>query len=158
MVAQRDSIKWTFNARRQEPAKFAALIIIIAIFAAVVYFTSDTARIWWTAVSVLLLVLMTLPYFVPISYELDDKGVAVYHGVVKSSFKPWSHYTRCVYDDFGLQFKTMVVESRLDQYRGCFMRLPGAMADRDEILKFISGRLKTERNVFFGKRKTGRRS
>ncbi|MEP0814091.1 MAG: hypothetical protein HRF49_05440 [bacterium] len=146
MVAQENKLSWTFNPRLQEPFKFGALILLIAAFSAVVYFTSDTARWWWTGLSALLLVLMTLPYFVPITYELTDEGVSVFHGRIRSSFKPWSHYTRCVYDEVGLQLKTMEVDSRLDHYRGCFMRFAKGAKEQAEVIEFIGRKLKVVRN------------
>lgn len=146
MAAEEETIRWTFEPRVQEPAKFGGLIAFIAAFAVVVYFTSDSSGLWWAALSVVLLVLMTLPYFVPITYELSEEGVSLFHGRMRTSYKPWSHYTRCVYDEVGLQLKTMVTDSRLDHYRGCFIRFAKGVDNHGEVIEFIGKHLKTVRN------------
>ena len=117
--------------------------------ALMVYFTSGEAGLWWTLVSVFLLAFWLLPFFLPVTYELSDEGAAVYYSGLRISFKPWSHYTRCVYDEFGMQLKTMVNDSWLDKYRGCFMRFPARMGQMDPAVDFVKRRLPVQKNVAY---------
>ncbi len=157
MVAQETKLRWTFDFKRQEPARFYALAATVAIIAAMVYFTSDEAGVWWTLVSVFLLAFWLLPFFLPVTYELSDEGAAVYYSSLKISFKPWSHYTRCVYDEYGMQLKTMVNDSWLDKYRGCFMRFPAGTDVMKPAIELAGKHLSVSRNTAYGgKPKKGR--
>ncbi len=148
-----DSIRWKYDFNRQEPARFAGLSISIIVLLAVVYFTSpEGTGVYWTIIGVLLLSFWLLPFFIPVTYELNNEGVSVYYGNAKISSKLWSHYTRCVYDEYGMALKTMVVDSWLDKYRGCFMRFPRDMDNREAVVMFVSNKVKTFKNTAYSRK------
>jgi hypothetical protein len=153
MEGTSESFKWVYDFRRQEPARFAGLLAIIITVLAVVYFTwPEGAGVFWTLLGVILLSFWLLPFFVPITYELNDEGVSVYYGSLQISSKLWSHYTRCVYDEYGMALKTMVVDSWLDKYRGCFMRFPREMDKRSSIIDFVGKKLKVYENTAYARK------
>jgi hypothetical protein len=59
-----------------------------------------------------------------------------------------------VHDEYGMALKTMVVDSWLDKFRGCFMRFPKGMQNRKEIVGFVGGRLKVCENTAYAKKRT----
>ncbi|MCD6119597.1 hypothetical protein J7K50_07140 [bacterium] len=154
---EKELLSWTFSFRAQEPAKFAGLVVCIVAALAMVYFTSPAGTgTSWTMLAAVLLAAWLLPFFVPVTYELSHEGAAVFYSGLRISFKPWSHYTRCVYDEFGAALKTMVEDSWLDKFRGCFMRFPKRMENRAEIVEFIGGKLEIVKNTAYEK-KPGRK-
>jgi len=152
-----ENFRWTYDMRRQEPGRFAGLCGALIIMLAVIYFTSpEGTGAFWTFIAVLLLAFWLLPFFIPVTYELSSEGVAVFYGGLRIGFKPWDAYTRCVYDDYGIAFKTMVVDSWLDKFRGCFMRFPKGMANHAEIVAFVGRRLKVCENTAYAGRRGGK--
>lgn len=150
MEGNGESVRWVYDFRRQEPTRFVGLSVSLVALLAVVYFTSpDGTEVFWTLLGVVLLSFWLLPFFLPISYELNNEGVSVYYGNLKISSKVWSHYTRCIHDEYGMALKTMVEDSWLDKYRGCFMRFPREMAERKAVIEFVSKKLKTYENTAY---------
>lgn len=152
MVAQETKLRWTFDFKRQEPSRFYALLTTVVLITAMVYFTSDEAGVWWMLVSVFLLTFWLLPFFLPVTYELSDEGAAVYYSSLRIAFKPWSHYTRCVYDEYGMQLKTMVNDSWLDKFRGCFMRFPKGLDVMKSAIEIVGRHLPVSKNSAYDRK------
>ena len=145
-----ETIRWIYNFRLQEFNRFVGLLVTIIIFLFVIYYTSpEGTGVFWMLLGLILMSFWLLPFFVRITYELSKEGVSVYYGSVRISSKAWISYTRCIYDEYGLALKTMVEDSWLDKYRGCFMRFPREMSNRDSVIEFVSKKLKTFENTAY---------
>ncbi|MDP6778292.1 MAG: hypothetical protein QGI83_16170 [Candidatus Latescibacteria bacterium] len=78
-----------------------------------------------------------LRFYVPTRYRLDDDGVEVsFLGVERVT--PWSRIRRIRSDRRGAFLSPFDRPSRLDAYRGVYLRFSG---NRDEVMRFVCHRL-----------------
>jgi len=82
-------------------------------------------------------------YFVPTDYELDAAGVSVrFLGRVRRI--PWAHIRRVAVHDEGVQMSPFEKPSRLEAFRGTFVRFAG---NRDEVVSFVEGQMAAHREA-----------
>ncbi len=63
------------------------------------------------------------PYFFPTHYLLDEKGVQIRH-LGRRQQRPWSQFCRAEFHPGGIFLSPAARASRLDGFRGCFLRAP----------------------------------
>ncbi len=112
---------WRHHPLRVKPWwQTAALLFIMISFAAVVYFTMDNDLIVSLAV-LLILFLAMLRYFLPTSYEISDKGVAVTFLSI-TRFRSWNEIRRYVVFNDGLVVSQFSRPHRLENFRQLYLK------------------------------------
>ena len=92
----------------------------------------------WGALSLAFLFGMNLTLFVPTTYRLDSEGVTVrYLGT--TGFRKWGHYRNYYFHDTGVHMTTMPQPSRLDPFRGHFLRYSN---NREAVNAYITEHMK----------------
>ena len=96
---------------------------------------------FWLAMAItavhfaLLLFLMLGPYFLPTRYEISESGVVKRFPLFNRS-RPWEVYKRYVAMKDGIFLGTFDKPSRLDSFRGDFVRFAGRI-DREAVLDMV---------------------
>jgi hypothetical protein len=138
------SLTWTFNPWRdrrgwRHPAVALALLLGIACLAGYTFTQPDwwPQALGWGGFSLLVLLGMCANLFLPVSYQLDARGVTVrFLGV--PSFRPWDHYRNYYSHDTGVHLTTMPEPSPLDPFRGHLLLFAG---NRTEVMGMVKAHI-----------------
>ena len=86
------------------------------------------------ALAALVLVTGSLTEFLfPVKYALSING-ATSRALFKTTHIPWSRVKRCYLDDFGVKLSTLETPSRLEAYRGLYLRFGD---NKDQVIETI---------------------
>jgi hypothetical protein len=119
--SQPDALCWRVHlaARRPRQAAAAALMIGLAGAAAQLAWPG----LWLGPAAALLLFLATSEFFLPIHYRITPTAVSLRNGL-SLRHMPWSQVRRCAADAHGIALSPLARPSRLDAFRGLYLRLP----------------------------------
>jgi hypothetical protein len=120
------------------------LLIVLPIFvatpAAVYVFTTE---IVWIFIAALILTLGLREYFFPMRYTINEQGVCVHHYLWKR-LRPWNEVRRVVKSQHGVFLSPFPGPSRLESYRGIYLRYANNQKEVLEILNlFVDESLKS---------------
>lgn len=73
------------------------------------------------------------PYFFPTHYLLDEQGVQI-RRLGRRQQRPWSQFRRADLHPDGIFLSPLPRASRLDGFRGCFLRAP---RDPEAVRRFV---------------------
>ena len=117
---------WQTHPLLDEPRlKSIALVALIIAFTIGVTISLDGAA--YGLITLVVLTLSMSRYLLPTRYELDDDGLEVAH-LLRSQHHSWSAFRRADHHRDGLFLSPFAESSRLDSFRGCFLRY-GATED-----------------------------
>ena len=121
----------------EEPVKKSAILV-----ASILLFSLLTARVmdglFWGVFSTLVLVFALRSYFLRGEFVLDDEGITIRRGFF-SRRHPWSDFRRAIADGRGVFLSPFEKPSKLDAFRGEYLRCPGR---QEEVLEFVHGRIR----------------
>jgi hypothetical protein len=105
---------WKVHLASRNPARAASVIILILIC---VYFVAfSTSDIFLSSISAVVLILMVLPYYLPVTYILTDEGI-IRKMFFSTQKRSWNEFHRYDIDKGSIKLYTMKQTSRLDNYR-----------------------------------------
>ena len=125
-------LRWASHPLRDEArGKSAALILVIVGF---------SSGVWWSlenpAYGLVALIVLTVAmsrFFLPVRYSLTDQAVTVTHvGITRQM--PWARFRNFYVHPDGVFLSPFVRPSRLDAFRGCFLRFH---RNREEVLAVV---------------------
>ena len=90
-------------------------------------------------VAIVLLFLSASEFFLPISYRITDSEISMRNGLTVRRLA-WAQVRRCVRDAEGLLVSPLGRASRLDAFRGLYLRLPEQLELREQLLSGIARR------------------
>ena len=91
--------------------------------------------------AVVVLAVSLTSYFVPTDFELDDDGVTV-RILGRSQRVAWARVRRYTVHREGVHLSPFAKPSRLDSFRGTFLRFAG---NADEVVSFVEGKAGSSR-------------
>lgn len=128
-----ETIQWVSWPIRDEPPR--KTIVLLAIIAVTVAASAMMAVFAGLLAFVLLFVLMG-PYFLPTRYEVSERGVGKRFPLFGRS-RTWDAYKRYAVLKDGVFLGTFAAPSRLDSFRGDFLRFAPDAPDRDALLAMV---------------------
>jgi hypothetical protein len=127
-----EPIAWTsWPVRDEPPRKTLLLVSLMALTSLVAALMAMFAGLLAAA---MLFILMG-PYFLPTSYEVSQRGVEKRFPLFNRS-RTWDIYKRYMPMKDGVFLGTFPVPSRLDSFRGDFIRFNGRV-DRERVLELV---------------------
>jgi hypothetical protein len=135
-VSEREILAWRKHMLVEEPKR----IIVIsgaACFCAVVAWLLFRNPIF-SAAALLMIASATSEYFFPVSYRLTDRAAAAGFGANRFEME-WGKVKRVLIYPDGVRLSPLTITSRLDSYRGIFLRFAndGHSGDRASVLAAI---------------------
>jgi hypothetical protein len=113
-----DTVAWTsWPLRDEPPGKTLLLLALMALTSTLAGLMTVSAA---PLAAILLFVLMG-PYFLPTRYALSPRGVATRFPLFNRT-RPWEAFKRCAVLQGGVFLGTFPHPSRLDSFRGVFLR------------------------------------
>ncbi|MFP6591689.1 MAG: hypothetical protein VCE12_14305 [Candidatus Latescibacterota bacterium] len=118
---------WTCHPLREEPP-LKSIALIAAIVGSAAVMTVSLGNPVYGAISVVVLALATMDYFLPTRYVIDADGAAWKQLVWRR--RRWTTFRRFVRHADGIFLSPFRHQSRLDSFRGVFLRFgDGVCAD-----------------------------
>jgi hypothetical protein len=128
-------LTWIVHPLRENWKRSALLLLCLTLFFIGIYWAFQSPLV--TCLSIIFLLGSLYRYFVPFRYTLDEDGV-----VVTSLFyrltKPWSAFRSFYVDNNGVLLSPYTKPSRLENFRGIYVRFGG---NRAEVVGFIEGKV-----------------
>ena len=125
-------LKWTsWPVRDEPPSKTAVLALLIGMTVAMAWMQAP----YYGILGFVLMMLLLAPYFLPCRFEVSSTGVKVFFPMFNRD-RPWSTYKRYVVRKDGVFLSPFDKPSRLDSYRGDFLRFSAA-TDREQVIALV---------------------
>jgi len=94
----------------------------------------------YALLSAALLAVSLARYFLPTGFELDEHAVTV-RFLGQARKVPWSHVRRVLVQPRGVFLSPFRRPSRLDSFRGTFLRFAGKAGNADKVVSFVQDRV-----------------
>lgn len=134
---ENDSLEWSsFLAAENKPRTFLVTLFLVVLFA-IIYVSFGSL---WFIVSMLLLGGSVAPYFAPTRYKMTEEGVEAFQ-FFHTTRKTWKSFRSYYEDKRGVLLSPFVRPSRLENYRGLYLRFGGR---RDEVMEYVRQRFKVQ--------------
>jgi hypothetical protein len=114
-------LEWTVHLARLNPGK--TIRASIALFAASILVGVVWGGIVSGAVAFALLFLSASEYFLPVRFSLSSEGISA-RGIATCRRILWQNVRRVLSDDDGMKVCPLRRPSRLEPFRGVYLRLP----------------------------------
>lgn len=133
-------LSWTVHLARQHPSRLAVAVAFVTLAACAGYFAIGPLA----AVAVALVLSASLADFLfPVSYVLTRDG-AECRMLFKSSQIRWENVRHCYVDDQGVKLSPLPRQSRLEAFRGVYLRFADNEEQVTEAVKSLRPRKCTE--------------
>lgn len=130
-------ISWVVHPAKKRPAIAILVIAFVALIAVGIY--SWTFSPLFTALCTIILLGSLAGFFFPTRYALHDDVVVVKY-TITSIKKEWSQYRSFYKDKNGVLLSPFAVRSRLENFRGIYLRFGDC--DRDKVMALIESKIK----------------
>lgn len=131
----KQTLQWSVYPVR-ENWRISILVIVLLLFVWIsIYFLFN--EIIWVILAIILLGGSLLPFFTVTRYHLDEHEVRVYR-FLTSTRKQWSAFRSYYPDKQGVLLSPFTKPSRLENFRGVFLRFGN---NRQEVLRFIEQKI-----------------
>ena len=133
------ALSWKAHPLIDEPrAKSAVLCALIAGLAIGAAFSFDGLA--YGLITLVVLALSLSRYFLPTRYALDKSGLEIAH-LGRNQHRTWAQVQRVDIHKDGIFLSPFVRTSRLDSFRGCFLRFD---TEQDPIIHFVQAHVATQ--------------
>lgn len=124
-------LSWKVHLVREEPGKLF-LILPVLIFSLLTCYFMFRSPLFLAAV--LFMFLSSLAdYLFPIEYEISAKGASA-RTKLGTTFIEWNRVRRCYVDSHGIKLSPLPARSRLENYRGVYLRFGDR---REEVIETV---------------------
>lgn len=124
-------LSWTVHLAREYPTKFACSLAITFFAATIGYWAIGLLG----AAAVAVVMFGSLADFLfPVRYEITTEGAAC-KMLLKSAQIRWGSVRHCYLDDFGVKLSPLAYRSRLEAFRGVYLRFGGNQEQVVEAVK-----------------------
>ena len=129
-------MEWiSFPFKENKQKGILALIFIFVLSTGVFLLISK----FFGVLTFIVLILSVIPYYSPTYYIIDETGITIKHLGVKRE-KKWKELKRCYLERNGVFLSPFDIETRLENYRGIYVRVNGSQ--KEKFVKFIEERTK----------------
>lgn len=131
-------LRWKILMAKRNPARAIAVAVIVLICTYFVFLTLQEVLL--TVIALIVLLLMVLPYYLPMTYILTAEEV-----IKKMPFfrqkRRWEEFRRYDTSKNAIKLYTMSHVSRLDNYRSLLIICPN---NHDRVLEIIQRKISNE--------------
>lgn len=126
-------LTWKVHLVRQNPRKLILIVPVVFVTLAVCYLFFGSLIV---AAAILFLFASSLSdYLFPIIYCVDRRGASA-RTVLGRTFLEWDRVKKYYISDTGIKLSTLNRPSRLEPYRGVFLRFG---ENREEVIRAVKG-------------------
>ncbi len=111
-------LTWKVQLARRNPARAISVLLLILICTYFVYFTLNDILL--SLIAFLVLFLMVIPYYVPVTFIFTDESI-IRKMPFSKQVRYWNEFKRYDIDKNTVKLYTMSQSSRLDNYRSLLL-------------------------------------
>ena len=130
---EQEALEWTSFPAAENKLKAVLVGIFLAVLFTFIHLTFGTG---WFLIALLLLGGSVAPYFAVTRYRMTEEEVTVFHFFFTVR-KPWSAFRSYYVDRRGILLSPFTRPSRLENYRGLYVRFGDR---REAVLEFVKAR------------------
>lgn len=134
---QPDALCWRVHLAARRPRQAAAAALVICLAGLLAHLAWRTLPLG--PITVALLFLSASEFFLPIHYRVTETEVSLRSGLTLRRIA-WSRVRRWAADGDGIRLSPLARPSRLDAYRGLYLRLPDQPDLAEEVLRLVANR------------------
>jgi hypothetical protein len=131
-MSDADTITWVSLPLRDEPWPKTALLLTLV---GATVLVGALQAVFYGVLALALLLVLLGPYFLPCRFEISQRGVKKRFFLFNRD-RPWSEYKRYVPRKDGVFLSTFPAPSRLDSFRGDFLRF-SRTTDRERVMALV---------------------
>jgi len=124
-------LSWSTHPAKGRPLVTTLVILFLIVLAVLVYLLTYSAI--FTVIAILILYGSLTQYFTKTTYEFTDTKVRVKY-VVNKIEKEWAQYRSYYVDKNGVLLSPFPSPSRLENFRGLFIRFAG---NKDQVMEVV---------------------
>lgn len=124
-------LAWRSHPARRHPGRAAAVVVFHLVLCGLL--AQYTQSLGFAVVLTLVLFISLSAFFFPTRYHLSEQGIRV-KTLITTFERPWSTYRSHWPDKNGVLLSPFPGRSRLENFRGLFVRFEG---NREEVLAFV---------------------
>ena len=109
---------WKIHLAKEHPKKTLVCIAII-LFASIVGYV--LANILMCLAVFVVMLFSSAEFLFPVSFEINEKGASS-RVFLKKTEVLWKNVKRCYIDDYGIKLSTLGFRTRLEAFRGVYLR------------------------------------
>ncbi|MEA2076421.1 MAG: hypothetical protein U9O95_00195 [Candidatus Marinimicrobia bacterium] len=128
-------LSWKIHMARRNPSRAIAVAILILICSYFIFYTMED--FFFTFIATFVLIIMVLPYYLPTTYMLTEKGVRR-KMLFSNQSRAWSEFNRYDSNKNTIKLYTMKQSSRLDNYRS-FLLI--CNKNKEQVIEIIEKKL-----------------
>jgi hypothetical protein len=128
-------LKWSTHPVKRKALVSILVILFLLGILILVYLT--TQSLFFTALSVVILLGSLSSFFLPTYYELDEKKIKIKY-FISSREKEWSMFRSFYVDKNGLLLSPFEKPSRLENFRGIYIRFN---QNKDQVVDFVKSKM-----------------
>ena len=134
-------LTWKIHMARKNASRAISVFILILICAYFVFITLEDPLL--TFASVFVLIMMVLPYYLPVTYVFTEDGITKKMFLSKQSRK-WTEFHRYKTDKNNILLYTLKKESRLDNYRSFLILCD---KNKEQVLEIVEKKITKNTSV-----------
>ena len=131
-------LSWRSLPFKEHPRKTILLIIFLIVAGVGLYFSFG---LYWLIFAYILLVGSIFSYFLPTYYFMDEEGITI-KGIMAEQKKPWNDFKSYYPDKNGILLSPFLKPTRLENFRGTYIRFCNICNNREEVISFIAKYIK----------------
>ena len=122
------------------PVKESIKKNIIALFGIIVILVGGFIWLYIPGVlmGIVIILLTLLPYFMPTKYSIDEQGIRVQY-MFQNRLYEWKHFRSFYIDENGVLMSPFSSPSRLENFRGIYVRYGDKKKEVIELIKSYMG-------------------
>jgi hypothetical protein len=122
---------WTSFPFKEDKSRGILVLCFIFVLSAGVFFLLSR---FFSFLTFIVLFLSVIPYYSPTHYKIDKDGIVITHLGIKRE-KKWNELKRCYIEKNGIFLSPFDINTRLENYRGIFVRVKGET--KNNVIEFI---------------------
>ena len=129
--AREESLSWRVHLLTENWKKSVGVVAFLAAICVLLYWNYES---FYLPLAITLFLVTLAPFFFPTHYSLTPEGVSRRVLIFRTT-RRWEEFRNFFWDREGVKLSTFSFRSRLEPFRGLFLRFGG---NREEVLSYVS--------------------
>ena len=134
-MSEDSTLKWSSHPVKKKTLVSILVVLFLVVVWLVVYVT--TSSILLTGLAVIIMLGSMSSFFLPTSYELDQKKVKIRFFFTNRQ-REWSAFRSFYVDKNGVLLSPFAKKSRLENFRGVYVRFS---RNKDQVVDFVRSKI-----------------
>ena len=140
-MGQETVLKWSSHPVKKKALISILVIVLLFVVWSVVYLA--TSSLFLTGLSVIIMLGSLSSFFLPTHYELDQEKIKIRFFLTKRE-REWSTFRSFYVDKNGVLLSPFAKPSRLENFRGIYVRFS---QNKDQVVDFVKSKIERQKSI-----------